>query len=57
MSTTNVTRYGRMAMWLHWAIGLALLGRIGFGVALDALRHARLADILVGKLPWGVAIS
>ncbi|WP_374563987.1 cytochrome b/b6 domain-containing protein [Ideonella sp.] len=37
MHTTNGTRYGQVAMWLHWVIGLALLAQIVFGFALDAI--------------------
>jgi putative membrane protein len=30
-------RYGRTAAWLHWLIGVALLGQIAFGLLLDDL--------------------
>ena len=30
-------RYGRVSMLLHWLIGLALLGQIGFGFLLDEI--------------------
>ncbi len=29
--------YGRVAAWLHWTIGLALLGEIAFGLVLDQI--------------------
>jgi cytochrome b561 len=31
----NDARYGRMAVFLHWLIGLALLAQMGFGFLLD----------------------
>jgi len=30
-------RYDRVAAWLHWLIGLALLGQIAFGFLLDEI--------------------
>jgi cytochrome b561 len=30
-------RYGRVAAWLHWAIGIALLGQMAFGFLLDEI--------------------
>ncbi len=30
-------RYDRVAAWLHWAIGIALLGEIAFGLLLDEI--------------------
>lgn len=30
-------RYGRVAIAMHWLIGLALVGQIGFGLSLDSL--------------------
>jgi cytochrome b561 len=37
VSPTAGPRYDRVAVALHWAIGLALLAQIGFGFALDTL--------------------
>jgi cytochrome b561 len=31
------SRYGRVAAWLHWAIGIALLAQIAFGFLLDEI--------------------
>ena len=30
-------RYGRVAAWLHWGLGLALLAQIAFGLLLDEI--------------------
>ena len=30
-------RYDRVAAWLHWSIGIALLGEIAFGLVLDQI--------------------
>lgn len=35
--TAHAGRYNRVAAWLHWLIGLALLGQIGFGFLLDEI--------------------
>ena len=32
-----MSRYDRVAAWLHWAIGIALLGEIAFGLLLDEI--------------------
>ncbi|HEX2540215.1 MAG TPA: cytochrome b [Caldimonas sp.] len=32
-----VPRYDRVATWLHWLIGVALLGQIAFGFLLDTI--------------------
>jgi cytochrome b561 len=34
---TSDVRYDRIAAWLHWAIGIALLGEIAFGLLLDEI--------------------
>ena len=34
---TRGARYGRVATWLHWTIGIALLGEIAFGLMLDQI--------------------
>jgi len=56
-------RYGRTAAWLHWLIGIALLGQIGFGLLLDEIAPrgtpARAATINLHKsigIVLGVAI-
>jgi cytochrome b561 len=35
--TAEPVRYDRVAMALHWLIGLALLGQVGFGFLLDTI--------------------
>lgn len=35
INPVDATRYGRVAVALHWLIGLALLGQIAFGFLLD----------------------
>jgi putative membrane protein len=59
----GAARYGRVAAWLHWVIGLALLGQIGFGLVLDEIAPrgtpARSATINLHKsigIVLGVAI-
>ena len=37
MRASSADRYDRVAAWLHWAIGIALLGEIGFGLLLDEI--------------------
>jgi cytochrome b561 len=37
MNPAGEPRYDRVAIALHWAIGLALLGQIAFGFALDTI--------------------
>jgi cytochrome b561 len=41
VSQTPVPRYDRVAIVLHWLIGLALLGQIAFGFLLDEIARAR----------------
>lgn len=37
MRASSGDRYDRVAAWLHWAIGIALLGEIAFGLLLDEI--------------------
>jgi cytochrome b561 len=37
MRASSGDRYDRVAAWLHWGIGIALLGEIAFGLLLDEI--------------------
>ena len=54
------THYGRVAIALHWLIGLALLGQIGFGFMLDNIAPrgtpARAATINLHK-SFGIVLG